>query len=61
MEEDLNKKAGGKEIVQADSDDNAPDELGYQIQNPSLREELVITHYEKNPQVFSVFSNYVYL
>ena len=47
MEERLNNKAKGEEIVQGYSDDNVAEELGYQIQNISLRDELVITHYEQ--------------
>ena len=47
MEERLNTKADGEEIAQGYSDENVAEELGYQIQNLSLRDDLVITHYEQ--------------
>ena len=62
MEERLNNKAEGEEIVQGYSDDNIPEELGYQIQNLSLRNELVITHYEEHQNFFKLYvQNYMFL
>ena len=55
MVEHLNNKAEGEEVVQEYSDDNVPEELGYQIQNLSLRDKLVITHYEQQKVLKCVF------